>query len=252
MSDLSGKVAIITGSGQGVGYGIALALAAKGASVVLSGRTESKLTDAAANLSERGVQTLTVPCDVNSACDLANLVEQTVSTFGRIDILVNNAQQVPRGKLMEMDEDALQAGWTSGPMATFRLMKLAYPHLKETKGCIINIASTVVKRWDMSGYGGYAAVKEAIIMLTRAAACEWGPEGIRANVVLPHAKSPALAGWMKANPEEAAAFQAGIPLRRVGELEEDIGQFVANLCGEASAYVTGQCIAVDGGQANMA
>jgi len=251
MAQFQNKVAIITGSGQGVGFGIAQALAAEGASIVLTGRTKAKLVAASASLTERGAKTLIAPCDVNSGDDLSSLVEQTIAEFGRLDILVNNAQQVPQGKLMDLEEENLQAGWTSGPLATFRLMKLAYPHLKETKGSIINLASTVVKRWDMSGYGGYAAVKEGIIMLTRAAACEWGPDGIRANVVMPHAKSPGLEGWMNANPKEAAAFQATIPLRRVGELEDDIGKFVAMLCSDASAYVSGQCIAIDGGQANI-
>ena len=129
-------------------------------------------------------------------------------------------------------------------------MKLAHPHLLGD-GCIINLASTAAKRWDMSGYGAYAAVKESIRSLTRAAACEWGPEGIRANVILPHAKSPGLAGWMEQNPTEAEAFQASIPQRRVGECEEDIGRFVVQLCSEGSSYINGQTIAVDGGQAYL-
>ena len=87
--------------------------------------------------------------------------------------------------------------------------------------------------------------------LSRAAASEWGADGIRTNVILPHAKSPALVAWMEANPEEAAAFQATIPMGRVGECEEDIGEFVAFLCSPAAAYVSGQSIAVDGGQAYM-
>ena len=115
----------------------------------------------------------------------------------------------------------------------------------------VNLASSADKRWDMSGYGAYAATKEAIRSLTRAAACEWGAEGIRANVILPHAKSPGLAWWMDHNPEEAEAFVATIPQRRVGECEDDIGRFVALLCSEASSYVNGQSIALDGGQANL-
>jgi NAD(P)-dependent dehydrogenase (short-subunit alcohol dehydrogenase family) len=129
-------------------------------------------------------------------------------------------------------------------------MKLAHPHLLGD-GCIINLASTAAKRWDMSGYGAYAAVKESIRSLTRAAACEWGPEGIRSNAILPHAKSPGLAGWMEQNPTEAEAFQASIPQRRVGECEEDIGRFVVQLCSEGSSYINGQTIAVDGGQAYL-
>ena len=85
----------------------------------------------------------------------------------------------------------------------------------------------------------------------RAAASEWGSEGIRANVILPHAKSPGLNWWIENKPEEAAAFIATIPMGRVGECEEDIGEFVATLCSPASRYVSGQSIAVDGGQAYM-
>lgn len=252
MSDLSGQTAIITGSGQGVGQGIALALADKGANIVLSGRTLEKLEKTANLIEARGVKAHCVTCNVKDAGDLKNLIDEAVSAFGGINILVNNAQEVPNGKLLDLDEDKLNAGWVSGPMAALRLMKLAHPYLKDGKGCIINLASTVVKRWDMTGYGGYAAVKEGMIMLTRAAACEWGPDGIRVNAILPHAKSPGLVKWMEMNPREAEAFQATIPLRRVGEIEEDIGRFVAMLCSEASAYVSGQCIAIDGGQANMA
>ncbi|MFZ1295318.1 MAG: SDR family oxidoreductase, partial [Pseudomonadales bacterium] len=157
---------------------------------------------------------------------------------------------VPLGTLNELSEAAFEAGWQSGPLATLRLMKLCYPHLKGD-GCIVNLASSAAKRWDMSGYGAYAAVKEAIRSLTRAAACEWGVDNIRTNVILPHARSPGLERWIQKSPEEAKAFFAQIPLRRVGECEEDIGRFVAQLCSPASAFVNGQSIALDGGQAYL-
>lgn len=252
MSDLEGKTAIVTGAGQGIGRGIALALAKHGVNVVVAGRTLTKVENTAELISQLNTFAHAVQCDVKVKEDLENLVNQTVTQFGRIDILVNNAQEVPNGRLLKLSEDLFTSGWESGPLAVLRLMKLAYPQLKEANGSIINLASTVVKRWDMTGYGGYAAVKEAIIMLTRAAACEWGKDGIRVNAILPHAKSPGLVRWMDANPKEAEAFQASIPLRRVGDSEEDIGQFVALLCSNVSSYISGQCIAIDGGQANMA
>ncbi len=248
MSLLSGKVAFITGAGQGVGEGIALALAAQGAAIALVGRTLAKLETTRKTIEERGGSAICIACDVKSTEALAQAVDATVSKLGGLNILINNAQQVPNGNLLDLSEDELQAGWDSGPLASFRLMKLCYPHLKGD-GNIINLASTAGKRWDMSGYGGYAAVKEAIRSLSRAAACEWGNEGIRTNVILPHAKSAGLERWIENNPEEAAAFQASIPLRRIGECEEDIGAFVATLCSEQSRYVNGQTIAVDGGQA---
>jgi len=250
MKELEGKVALVTGAGQGVGEGIALALAAEGVNVVVTGRTEEKLVKTVTAISDRGGKALAVVCNVKSSTDMARAVGETVSHFGGLNILVNNAQEVPNGLLNDVSDEAFTAGFESGPLATLRLMKLAYPHLKGD-GCIVNLASTAAKRWDMSGYGAYAAVKEAIRSLTRAAACEWGADGIRTNVILPHAKSPGLVWWMANNPEEAEAFQASIPQGRVGECEEDIGRFVVQLCSEGSRYVNGQTIAVDGGQAQL-
>jgi len=250
MNDLSGKVALVTGAGQGVGQGIALALAAKGAHVAVTGRTLEKLEATCAQISRRGGQAFPLVCDVKEADSLANCVERVVSHFGGINILVNNAQEVPLGSLQEVSDEVFSAGWESGPLATFRLMKLCYPYLKGD-GCIINLASAAGKRWDMSGYGCYAATKEAIRSLTRAAACEWGPDNIRCNVILPHAKSPGMAWWIDNNPEEAEEFFATIPQRRVGDSETDIGRAVAALCGADCNYVNGQSIALDGGQAYL-
>ena len=248
MNQLEGKVALVTGAGQGVGQGIAFALAAEGARVALVGRTLEKLETALNEIESRGGTGTALECNVKDPQGLARAVESCVTRFGGLQILVNNAQEVPLGELQQVSDEAFAAGFESGPLATFRLMKLAYPHLKGD-GCIINLGSTAAMRWDMSSYGVYAAVKESIRSLSRAAACEWGPEGIRTNVILPHAKSPGLVWWMENNPEEAEAFQRSIPQQRVGECEEDIGRFVVQLCSEGSRYVNGQTIAVDGGQA---
>jgi len=247
---LQGKVALVTGAGQGVGQGIALALAAEGARVAVTGRTLAKLETTCDLIRQRGGTALPIVCDVKSLTSLEQCVAAVLQHFGGLQILVNNAQEVPLGTLDEVTEERFAAGWESGPLATFRLMKLCRPHL-QGGGCIVNLASSAGKRWDMTGYGAYAATKEAIRSLTRAAACEWGAEGIRTNVILPHAKSPGLQWWMENRPEEAAAFVAGIPQRRVGECEEDIGRFVAMLCSDASAYVNGQSIGLDGGQAYL-
>jgi len=247
---LKGKVALVTGAGQGVGQGIALALATEGAKVVAIGRTLAKCEKTAELIAERGSEALALECDIKELASLEAAVEATLEKFGTIDILVNNAQEVPLGTLHSVTDEAFEAGWLSGPVATLRLMKLCHPHL-QGGGCIVNLASTAAKRWDASGYSAYAAVKEAIRALTRGAASEWAADGIRTNVVLPHAKSPGLEWWIENNPEESAAFIATIPMRRVGECEEDIGRFVATLCSDACAYVNGQSIAVDGGQAYM-
>ena len=245
---LEGKVALVTGAGQGVGQGIALALAAEGARLAVTGRTLEKLEQTCALVAERGGEAIPVVCEVKSADSLAACVDAVVGHYGGLQILVNNAQEVPLGTLEQVTDEAFTAGFESGPLATLRMMKLCYPHLKGD-GCIINLGSSSAKRWDMTGYGAYAATKEAIRSLSRAAACEWGADGIRTNVILPHAKSPGLAWWIENCPEEAAEFIDSIPQKRVGECEEDIGRFVALLCTEGSAYINGQSIGVDGGQA---
>jgi NAD(P)-dependent dehydrogenase (short-subunit alcohol dehydrogenase family) len=116
---------------------------------------------------------------------------------------------------------------------------------------IFNLATSAALRWDMAGYGPYAAVKQATRALTRAAAAEWGPDGIRVLTLAPHANSPGLNAWVAANPEEAEAFFRTIPLRRIGDCETDIGAAVAALCGPEFAYLTGATIPLDGGQANF-
>lgn len=248
MKMLESKVALVTGAGQGVGQGIALALCDQGAKIAVTGRTLSKLENTCDQIKERGGEAIAVECNVKNLDDLKNCVDQVVAKFGTINILVNNAQEVPLGDLHSVTDEAFEAGWQSGPLAVFRMMKLCYPYLKGD-GCIINLASSAAKRWDMTNYGCYAAVKEAIRSLSRAAACEWAVDNIRTNVILPHAKSPGLKWWIENRPEEAAAFIASIPMKRVGECEEDIGQFVALLCTDGSRYINGQSIGVDGGQA---
>ncbi|MBX4145452.1 SDR family oxidoreductase, partial [Ralstonia pickettii] len=145
------------------------------------------------------------------------------------------------------DADFL-AGLESGPIATLRMMRACHPHLKGD-GVIVNFASSAAVRWDASGYGAYAATKEAIRALTRAAACEWGGDGIRVNAVAPHALSPSLKGWVDANPQEAAAFFRTIPLGRVGDCEQDIGRAIVFLASRDAAYLTGATLPLDGGQA---
>ncbi len=252
MADLSGKVALVTGAGQGVGQGIALALAAAGAAVVVTGRTLAKLDATCAMVSERGGQALGIAGNVKDPASLAEMVERTVERFGGLDILINNAQEVPNGKLADVSDEAFLAGFESGPLASFRLMKLARPLMvARGGGVIVNLASSAGIRWDMSGYGAYGAVKQATRVLTRAAAAEWGRDGIRVLNIAPHAESPGLKWWIANNPEEAEAFFKTIPLGRIGKLEEDIGQAVVALCSPAMGYLTGATIPLDGGQANF-
>jgi len=252
MVDLTGKVALITGAGQGVGQGIALGLAAAGAAVAVTGRTAAKLDQTCALVTERGGRALAIESNVKDAVSLAAMVDQAVAELGGLDILVNNAQEVPNGPLLDVSDDAFMAGFESGPLASFRLMKLAHPHMvARGGGVIVNLASSAGIRWDMSGFGAYGAVKQATRVLTRAAAAEWGRVGIRVLTIAPHAESPGLKWWIANNPDEAKAFFRTIPLGRIGQLEEDIGRAVAALCSDDFGYLTGATIPLDGGQANF-
>ena len=251
---LQEQVAVITGAGQGVGQGIAFSLAKRGAKVVAVGRTLSKCEDTVIQIKERfGTDAIALEADIGQIDALENVVNQAVTTFGRLDILVNNAVSAQISSLMDASIEKFEEGLRVGPIASLRLMQLAQPHMvKSGGGSIINLASSAARRWDSSNYGVYAAEKEAIRALSRAAANEWGPLGIRTNTILPLAQSPALAAWATYRPEEAAAFVKTVPMQRVGDCEQDIGEFVAVLCSPESGYVNGQSIAVDGGQVNLA
>lgn len=250
MSVLAGKVALITGAGQGVGQGVAYAMAKEGAAIAAVGRTESKLIETCQAIEALGGKAVPVVCDITDAAQVANAVEQTVERLGGIDILVNNANDGGPGTLLDISDEAFQQQFSTGPLATFRFMKACYPHMKARGGGnIINMASSAAMRWDASGYGVYAAVKESIRSLTRAAACEWGSDNIRVNVIAPHANSPALTQWIESNPAEAEAFFKTIPLGRIGDCEADIGRAVALIVSDQFGYLTGATIPLDGGQA---
>ena len=252
MGQLDGRVALITGAGQGVGQGTALAMAKAGATVVVTGRTEAKLDETKRLVEEAGGKAIVVAGNVKSADDLAAMVDAAVSEGGGLDILVNNAQEVPLGPLEHVTDEAFTAGFESGPLASLRLMKLAVPHMRKRGGGVIfNFASSAGIRWDMANYGAYGAVKQATRALTRAAASEFGGDNIRVLTIAPHALSPGLAGWIEHNPKEAEAFFKTIPLGRVGDCETDIGAALVAMCDPGMSYLTGATVPLDGGQANF-
>lgn len=252
MGSLSGKVAIVTGAGQGVGQGIALALASEGAAIAVLGRTRSKLAATCELIRERGARAEAFTCDVADTEAIPGLVERIAETFGGIDILINNAYSGSYGPLLKMDDSEFQKGFVTGPFAAFAFMKACHPHMKARGGgSIVNLVTSAMVRWDQSTYGAYAAAKQALRSLTRTAAAEWGPDGIRAVNIAPHALSPGLKWWVENNPEEAEEFRRSIPLGYIGDCEEDIGRAVVALLQPAMRYLTGATIPLDGGQANF-
>ena len=215
--------------------------------MVVAGRTGSKVERTVATITERGGTAIALECDVTDAAQVHACVDRAVSEYGTVDILVNNAQVPPLGPIAEIPEELFDMGWRSGPLATFRFMRACYPHLKGG-GTIVNMGSGSAIRPDLTAFGAYGACKEAIRTLSRAAACEWGRDGIRVNVVLPLAMSPGMAGFLEEHPEARDGVLGAIPLGFIGDSEDDIGPAVVWLCSDAASYVTGTSLCVDGGQ----
>lgn len=255
MGQLDGRLAVVTGAGQGVGQGIAFALAAEGAAVAVLGRTESKLLETCAEIHRRGGCAYPVVGDAHEREDIVRMVDESARLLGGIDLLVNNANAYARGLgplLSIADEDVVKS-FIAGPVSTLRFMTACHRHMK-ARGCgdIINMVTSAMVRWDACNYGVYAAYKQGVRALTRAAACEWAKDGVRALNVAPHATSPGLKSWVDAHPEEAAEFVRTIPLGRIGDCEADIGRGVVALLSKDLAYLTGATIPLDGGQAYFA
>jgi meso-butanediol dehydrogenase/(S,S)-butanediol dehydrogenase/diacetyl reductase len=247
---LDGKRALVTGAGQGVGRGIALSLAEQGASVALLGRSADKLLGVQKEIADLGATATVVVGDVTSADDINRAVAQTVADLGGLDIVVNNAQIPAPGSLLSVSDEEFTAAWESGPLAAFRMMRACRPHLG-AGSVIVNLGSGTSVNPMPIGRGVYAAAKSAIQTLSRVAATEWGPDGIRVLTVLPAASSPAAEAWAATNPAEYERSLQSIPLRRLGDPVADIGGVVAFLCSPAAGYLTATTIAIDGGQAYL-
>ena len=261
MGFLKGKTAIITGAGRAVladgrcgsiGYGIATAYAKEGANLVITGRNEQKLLDAKKELEKLyKVKVLTLVADINAGADneaVANMVvAETIKKFGRIDVLINNAQASASGvTLADHTTDQFNLAMYSGLYASFYYMKACYPHLKETKGTVINFASGA-GLFGNKGQCSYAAAKEGIRGLSRVAATEWGPDGINVNVICPLAWTSQLEQFEKAYPD---AFKANVhtpPMGRFGHSEFDIGRACVQLASPDFKYMSGETLTFEGG-----
>jgi NAD(P)-dependent dehydrogenase (short-subunit alcohol dehydrogenase family) len=248
MGQLTGKVAIVTGAGQGVGLGVAQAFADEGASIVITGRVAEKLNGVLPDLEKRGGKAIACPGDGAKRENAQRAVQAAIDAFGKLDILVNNAQATRPGVPVEdiSDED-MELSFGSGFRATLYHMQAAFPHLKERGGSIINFG-TKVGIIPNPGMAAYAATKEAIRGLTRVSAKEWGRYGIRINVINPASLSPGAAEWLDANPEEKAHHLSEIALGYFGDARLDIGAVAVFLASDEGRYLTGQTLNADGGQ----
>ena len=261
MGFLTGKTAIITGAGRAVlsdgscgsiGYGIATAYAKEGANLVLTGRNEKKLLDAKEELERLyGIKVLPIAADVsageNNEEKVAHVVKSAIDTFGRIDVLINNAQASASGvTLSDHTTEQFDLALYSGLYATFYYMKACYPYLKETKGSVINFASGA-GLFGNFGQCAYAAAKEGIRGLTRVAATEWGKDGINVNVVCPLAWTAQLENFEKAYPD---AFKANVkmpPMGHYGDVEKEIGRVCVQLASPDFKYMSGETLTLEGG-----
>lgn len=247
MQQLAGKRAIITGAGRGIGKGAATAFVKAGARVLLVDREEETGKAAEAELRALGGDAHFLHFDLMRHDELGQVVDTAVSLFGGLDTLVNIAQAAILAPLAQTSDEVMRLPMDSGFWPTFLLMRAAYPHLVVAKGSVINFATGAA--FDAMPYqGAYVAAKEAIRAISKVAAGEWGPEGVRVNIVCPFAASPGVMQWQKDAPDEYATQMAKISLRRAGDCEQDIGAAVVFLASDAAQYITGQTLMVDGGQ----
>jgi len=243
---LDGKAAIVTGGARGVAKGVAAAFVKAGASVVIVDREEDLGRETEAELGAFG-PVLFVPLDLSERERLPGVVDTAVARFGRLDILVNAAQASRQMLLAETTDEAVDIAFNTGFWPTFVLMRAAYPHLVRSKGSVINFATGAA--FDaIPTHGSYVAAKEAIRAISKVAANEWGPEGVRVNILCPFANSPGVQMWSEYAPDDYATQIGKVSLRRIGDCEKDIGAAALFLASDASAYITGQTLMVDGGQ----
>lgn len=261
MGFLKGKTAIITGGGRSVlsdgrcgsiGYGIATAYAKEGANLVITGRNVEKLEEAKEELERLyGIQVVAVQADIAAENDneavVETVVKKAMDTFGRIDVLINNAQASASGVPLASHSTAqFDLAMYSGLYATFYYMKACYPYLKLTEGTVINFASGA-GLFGNFGQSAYAAAKEGIRGLTRVAATEWGQDNINVNVVCPLAWTAQLENFEKAYPE---AFKANVkmpPMGHYGDAEKEIGRVCVQLANPDFKYMSGETITLEGG-----
>jgi NAD(P)-dependent dehydrogenase (short-subunit alcohol dehydrogenase family) len=247
--DLSGKTAIVTGGGKGIGRQMADGLAEAGADIVVCARQAERCEEAAAELAQHGVKTLGLGCDVRDPDQVQAVVGRTVADFGGVDVLVNNAGTVWGATPEEMPLEGWQKVVDVNLTGVFLFSQAAgRAMISNGGGSIVNIASVAGLHGSSSEITNsvvYHATKGGVIAFTRDLACKWAQHGIRVNAIAP--------GWFPSDMANFVLDRHGerlvedVPLRRFGG-PEDLKGPVVFLASEASAYVTGHTLVVDGGQ----
>lgn len=244
---LSGKVAIVTGSSKGIGKAIAKGLAEQGAQVVISSRNQEACDEVAKEFSAEGLLAIGIACHIGKENQRKNLVDKTMESLGRIDILVNNAAINPVfGPIEDVDPTIFDKIMDVNVKAPWSLSNLVLPHFQANKkGSIINIAS-VEALTPGFGLGLYSTSKAAILMLTKNQAKEWGRYGITANAICPGLIKTKFSAALWTNEKMLNKLEKTIPSGRMGMPEEMIG-LACLLASDAGNYMTGGVYTADGG-----
>jgi NAD(P)-dependent dehydrogenase (short-subunit alcohol dehydrogenase family) len=245
-----GKIALITGAASGIGRATALLFAREGASVVLTDINESAGNAVAAEITRHGGHAIFEPSDVTRAADCQRVTERAIRDFGAIHILFNNAGIIRRASVVELSEDDWDRVMAVNVKSIFLMSRQVIPVMEAAGGgCIINTASG----WGLAGgprAAVYCASKGAVVLLTKAMAIDHGPQNIRVNCICPGDTDTAMlrneAQQLGEPNEKFLAEGAKRPLGRVGKPEE-IAQAALYLAGDASSFVTGTALVVDGG-----
>jgi len=245
---LSGKVAVVTGGRRGIGRAIALALAGAGADVALCDRTidDGQLEAAAAEVKKLGRRSLAVKADITSKAEVDSFVQKVADELGAVDILVNNAAMNIRAPLLELGEDGWDRVINTDLKGCYLCAQAAGRILGEQRrGNIINIASTAALM-AAPQMGAYCIAKAGVVMLTKVLPVELGQYNIRVNAVAPYIVKTKFSQPLWSEPEALKQIEAEIPVGRLAETGDIVGA-VLFLAADASSYITGQTIIVDGG-----
>jgi NAD(P)-dependent dehydrogenase (short-subunit alcohol dehydrogenase family) len=247
MNRLEGKVAVVTGGNAGIGEAIAKRFAEEGASVVITGRRQQEVDRVASVIRHNKGKVLGVAGSVTDETHVLDVVRRAIDSFGKIDVLVNNAGIGEFGKRLHETDDAVWAKVLDINLTgVFRITRTVIPHmLKQGRGAIINISS-IASLVGLSGLAAYTASKGALDALTRALAVEYAKEGIRCNVVNPGLIDTPMAAPLMANPDMLQPILAQYAIRRPGTPEE-VANLVLYLASEEAAWMTGASIPIDGG-----